>query len=385
MPLWGKTDSTSSLPKSKTKGATDNVLFEDMASVYADARPGTADATRLGWYFTNTVKGNKVNWYFFSKDEASVNLSDIGVYAVVTLDSTASTPFLAIYTIKEGAGDASSWYRSRVVSAMPAGSVIGTKYLLCYGSVPEHVYPNLPRVNLVNTFSTVGPRGATEKLLTIAVGSDSGASAGNVKFVCEASGIVSPDYSKNTIYRIRSTYSPQVEIASGAVADSGVVPKEVANIYLVDTSEAPLAKTKGISGPGWWNYTTYTTSTGKVRNKAECLVPMKLTREQAGDSARDDIILPNGEVVITQQPANASAANGANVSFSVTGNANGAAISYQWQESSNGTTFTNISGATAATYTFAAATLKNGYKYRVVLSSKGLVSATSNAATLTVT
>ena len=68
----------------------------------------------------------------------------------------------------------------------------------------------------------------------------------------------------------------------------------------------------------------------------------------------------------------------------------GATATYQWQVSTDGTNFTNVStgsGGTTATYTTAAtAAGDNGNKYRCVVgTSQGATPVTSNAATLTVT
>ena len=88
---------------------------------------------------------------------------------------------------------------------------------------------------------------------------------------------------------------------------------------------------------------------------------------------------PQSAPQITMQPANQTVTAGQAASFSVS--ATGASpLTYQWQK--NGSA---ISGATAATYTTPATTsADNGAQFKVVVSnSKG--SATSNAATLTVT
>ena len=88
---------------------------------------------------------------------------------------------------------------------------------------------------------------------------------------------------------------------------------------------------------------------------------------------------PQSPPSITTQPANQTVTAGQTASFSVS--ATGAMpLTYQWQK--NGSA---ISGATAATYTTPATTsADNGAQFKVVVSnSKG--SATSNAATLTVT
>ncbi|TBX65986.1 hypothetical protein EZL74_11475 [Flavobacterium silvisoli] len=92
----------------------------------------------------------------------------------------------------------------------------------------------------------------------------------------------------------------------------------------------------------------------------------------------------NTAVAITTQPANTTVCNAANATFSVV--ATGSAPTYQWQMSTNGTTYTDMSGETASSLTVSAVTLgMNGYKYRVVIAGAApCASVTSNAATLTV-
>jgi glucose/arabinose dehydrogenase len=86
---------------------------------------------------------------------------------------------------------------------------------------------------------------------------------------------------------------------------------------------------------------------------------------------------------ITQHPQNKTVPAGQPATFSV--NASGAApLSYQWQRN-NGSGFTNIAGATAASYTVVNAQLADsGAMFRVIVSNS-FGTATSNAATLTVT
>jgi alpha-tubulin suppressor-like RCC1 family protein len=86
---------------------------------------------------------------------------------------------------------------------------------------------------------------------------------------------------------------------------------------------------------------------------------------------------------ITTQPQSQSVAVGASATFSAV--ASGTAPSYQWQRSSDGTNWTDIAGATNASYTLAnVQATDNGAQFRVrATNSAG--TATSNAATLTVT
>ncbi len=109
----------------------------------------------------------------------------------------------------------------------------------------------------------------------------------------------------------------------------------------------------------------------------------------AGSTAGLPIVV-NNNPAISGQPADKSTGDGANATFAVTATNPGG---YQWQESS-GAGFANItnggkySGATTATLTITGATLSmNGYQYRAVVSPNApcAISATSSAATLTVT
>ncbi|HRD58718.1 MAG TPA: M43 family zinc metalloprotease [Ferruginibacter sp.] len=86
---------------------------------------------------------------------------------------------------------------------------------------------------------------------------------------------------------------------------------------------------------------------------------------------------------ITADPQSATVCVGANpVNFSVT--ATGSSLTYQWQVNT-GSGFTNITGATAATYNAGPATAaQNGYQYRVNVFSCTPTPITSAAATLTV-
>jgi hypothetical protein len=89
--------------------------------------------------------------------------------------------------------------------------------------------------------------------------------------------------------------------------------------------------------------------------------------------------------VITAQPANLTICAGAPGTFIVTATTGVGVLSYQWQLSTdNGTTWTNIAGAT--TNSFAQPSIpvgQNGYRFRVIVTA-GCGSVTSNAAIATV-
>jgi hypothetical protein len=164
-------------------------LFNSNVLANGGAAPGIEDPNgRPGWYFKNDASGKKVNWYYFDGQAYNINLSDFSAYAVVTLDSTTSRPFLALYSKPTGAGDIIPGFaRSSRVYTWPAGAVAGTKYLIYFGQNPN-VHLDLPRVELTPGI-TRGPFLATEKVATVSLHSDSGSSVNNVQFVAHNLGI----------------------------------------------------------------------------------------------------------------------------------------------------------------------------------------------------
>lgn len=157
----------------------------------------------------------------------------------------------------------------------------------------------------------------------------------------------------------------------------------------VDDTEAGLHenKTRGITAPGWWAYSTYTTAEGDTKHRAEHLVSFTAGEANADESLADDTIAADvaSAVTITVQPANSTSASGAG-SFTLTTATTGTpgALAYKWQrQTTNGTTWKDITasldsgityaGFTSATLTYSglAGTTKNGYKYRVKITSAG--------------
>lgn len=166
---------------------------------------------------------------------------------------------------------------------------------------------------------------------------------------------------------------------------------DAANAVFVSAEEAVLKtnKDKGILGAGWWLVKEFTDADGKPRYKSELLVAMSVANATSGDAA-DDAKVADVEVTITidTQPTNQTASAGA-ATFSVTATASSGTLTYQWQkkESTAGSRWANVSGATSASLALTGLTTgaDNGDQYRVVLgSSSGAVKATSNAVTLTV-
>lgn len=162
-------------------------------------------------------------------------------------------------------------------------------------------------------------------------------------------------------------------------------------IVFVDAQEAQVAanKAKGITGAGWWRFITYTDAQSSTRTKAECLVAMAVGAVAAGDA--EDTIAVDLAITISAHPqditVDLSDSTTDTATFSVTASVNSAVpLTYQWQKQEAGAgAWTNIAGATEASYTTGVLTVlaDNTDKYRVVLAADA-ITATSNAATLTV-
>lgn len=161
------------------------------------------------------------------------------------------------------------------------------------------------------------------------------------------------------------------------------------DLVFVDNTEVDVAsnKSRGISGPGWWQYNTYTTAAGDTRHKAECLAFVHATAAAAGDDADDTIVADVLETItIGTQPADATTVSGA-ATFSVVATRDqSGTLTYQWQKKPAGSSrYANVSGATAASLSLTGQTAdESGDKYRVKINtSKGAEEVVSDAATLT--
>jgi hypothetical protein len=190
-----------------------------------------------------------------------------------------------------------------------------------------------------------------------------------------------------------STDTITVTFGSGDAAATAVYHGAAYNdghIFFVDREEAQQAenKAKGLLSPGWWLYRTYTDAQSTVRHKSELLIAIDVPTATSGD-ASDDATLVDRTIVISVQPTDQSVEEGETATFSVTAAATPtAALTYQWEKQEGGVgAWGAIVGATSASYTTPVTVLAddNGDKFRVVISSSGATSVTSNAATLTVT
>ena len=161
---------------------------------------------------------------------------------------------------------------------------------------------------------------------------------------------------------------------------------EKALTFFVDAQEAQTTanKAKGITGAGWWRYRTYTDAQSVTRHKAELLVAMSIDAATSGDA--EDTVAVDLAITISAHPQNVPGSPGGAATLSVTATINAALpLSYQWQKQEAGMgAWVNVTGANSTSYAIAVLSNDdNTDKYRVVISAGG-VTATSNAAQVTV-
>ncbi len=177
------------------------------------------------------------------------------------------------------------------------------------------------------------------------------------------------------------------------------------DLVFVDATEASVAsnKSRGITGPGWWQYRSYTDHAGSTRHKAECIAALSVAAGAGvGDQADETIAADVLETItITGSTANSTSSSGAGT-FAVNAAVDqSGTITYKWQRQTatattrwvdvvggangldTGITYSNFTTATLA-YAGLASDALDGYKYRcLVNSSKGAKQVITNTATIT--
>ena len=206
--------------------------------------------------------------------------------------------------------------------------------------------------------------------------------------------------SSTTSIELHKVYAGATEAAlAGAVRRTP--PKDVAEyvikggdtnvgeILFVDSTEVGLAENKqrGLKGPGWWNYKTYTDASGATRHKAVHLAYVYIAAGTSGDYSDDTKVADAASsVTITTHPASSTSSSGAgtfaNLAESSTGSPG--SLIYTWQRQKAGTkrwvnitasldtgiTYVNFTSAILG-YNSLASDALDGYKYRVKLTSTG--------------
>mgnify|MGYP003655675909 CR=1 FL=1 len=162
------------------------LVLSESAAIYADSSPVPSySLARGGWKYTKLATGSdKFNYYFYGNQVANpMLLSELkGFWMCGTIDTflnTNSVPYLVIYTLPTGSGDAAAWYKSRIAYSIDlTGKKLysGEKIVLYWGEKP--IYNHKLRFFELTQVTTTGTADAGETINLLSAHSDSLTPAG---------------------------------------------------------------------------------------------------------------------------------------------------------------------------------------------------------------
>ena len=188
------------------------------------------------------------------------------------------------------------------------------------------------------------------------------------------------DATRRTVPKeVAAYYHKSEPTANNATGAADSVVKEILGVSLAE-AQTDGARSRGITGPGWWLYQTYTSgSSGNTRHKAECIASFKVSRYgyQLGDTpipaasahvegddalltdgtTAEDTVTPNATAIINIDLQPVDVGDGATTvevpaadqTFTVTATTDpaGGTLTYQWQRRAVGSgRFVNITATT---------------------------------------
>ena len=152
-------------------------------AVIGGEQPGIADENgREGWLFRKVAAGtDKINWYFYGTGNKQLPLSSLrNISATISIDNyqdSTSLPFIIVYTIPTGIGDAGAWYHSKITYRIQDNQTIILGEAINIWTHTPPTQNNSLRSIPFNTKTILGDAAPEEPILTIAINTDSVAPA----------------------------------------------------------------------------------------------------------------------------------------------------------------------------------------------------------------
>lgn len=187
-----------------------------------------------GWYAKNVVAGTKYNLYFQVPHGLTYGQL-VGMVANVKLLSTASAPFISIYSVKKASGNSGSWYSQRETwdissSAAPATGITSLVAPLTGATT----FVNNPLKNTLYSYEkasspfSTGAIAASDAILAIAFSTNSGAKAADVEFILQSfvmtttNGTIEYTFSNSDVQQLadESTISANKSALDSAIAST---------------------------------------------------------------------------------------------------------------------------------------------------------------------
>lgn len=163
-----------------------------------------------GWYYKKTlndVVNRKINWYL--APDVSMKVSDIyQMFFELNVLNITSLPFITVYTkVDSVTPNGASWYKSmRTFEVLDKSGMSPGPY--CFNIKLNPTTPNpvsyahtVRQMNFSDVVANiVGSFASSEEILFFSFGTDSGASVGNVEFICKSVCVQSAKGTQNFIF-----------------------------------------------------------------------------------------------------------------------------------------------------------------------------------------
>lgn len=203
-----------------------------------------------------------------------------------------------------------------------------------------------------------------------------------------------------TTLELHKVYAGSTGTVTAANAIRRTAPKQVAQyvvggadtntgtLVFLDSAEAVLNenKVRGLTGPGWWVYKTYTDASGSTRHKSECIAPLYVTSAVAGDFADNPAADIASAITLAApgQPTNQTtyAPAGAILTVTRAGTAASGTGSYTITNATAGVNVSNVSGGTAPSGTWSLGVSRAGGTYTVTVNTGGANFAATDTITI---
>jgi hypothetical protein len=182
-------------------------LSTDVSILGADSLPQfDRHPTLSGWRYTNAVENGASNLYFYgygvnTQFQREIKVGDLKNFFVkgriLNLSKVNSIPFVNIYTVPTGSGDAGSFFKSRITYRVSEANILPSEEIMMVFEreesgidtrLNEGVYRNTTRRGMQEILR-LGVGADTETVLFLSINTDSGADMNSVEVVYSAAGL----------------------------------------------------------------------------------------------------------------------------------------------------------------------------------------------------
>ena len=381
---WSATRSATSATWTVTNGISNSWILSNTPSIsiYAIWTPNTNTAYKVNHYQMN-LDGST---YTLKETDSLTGTSDSSVTPAVKSYTGFTSPTTQTTTIKPDGTTVVNYYYTRNkyyldlngwLDGASNGGIAG------YGTADVYVNGSASATGVGDYYQQIY-YGSTYEIKNIKaaaghtyLGVYSGSLSGTM-------GTGNVGVSLNFITNISiSTHPASIAVKQGATASFNVSASGYAPTYQWQYRTNSSGSWSNISGATSASYTTAATTSAMNGYQYRCVI----TNNGGSVTSNASTLTVYYPPKVATHPSNATVTYPAKATFTVVATAGNPSTTYQWQYRTNSSgSWSNISGATSASYTTAATTVAmTGYQYRCIISNSQYANAaTSNAATLTV-